>query len=444
MNANRVADVSSTHQAAVAPDSNDARDSGVIPRADGSPRNVMQHAEELENKGVESSAAALSGEHEIDVDLSPASSASGAPRAAEPKRSSAVVNTTVGSNTSGSNNTAGSKSTSAGRANGRSDARDEETFELSDDEIEPAEAVDRPSLVPGSSRHRPPPLPSTRPRSPGASNLPPPVRPATPMPPASLWASTQTAVNAKNRISALEHEVEEARWQLANRTLELSRLKARCAELESALTVRDRHIGALSRRLLEAEATGVPSSVVFDVSDMAAPEATSNPAAVSSAAPTTQPSRSAPARELPSAPTTVPSAAISSVIKAEATKSAAVEPAASVDETPLPGDAEELFTPTPSPAEVDASWRDGADELARISGINPVIAQSLRSQGISRLSQIAAWSDDDVRRIAKAIKVPKSRISRGRWVQKAREALAVASSANLAREDEAPVSTSNL
>ncbi|MET0410064.1 MAG: helix-hairpin-helix domain-containing protein, partial [Polyangiaceae bacterium] len=89
-------------------------------------------------------------------------------------------------------------------------------------------------------------------------------------------------------------------------------------------------------------------------------------------------------------------------------------------------------------------WRDGGDELARVSGINPVIAQSLRSQGISRLSQIAAWSDDDVRRIAKAIKVPKSRISRGRWVQKAREALAVASSANLAREDEAPVSTSNL
>lgn len=387
----------------------------------------MQHAEELENKGAESGGGAVSGEHEIDVDLSaPASSASSAARAPEAKVNSAVVNTTV------------VKSASAARTNGRAEARDEETFELSDDEIEPAEAADRPSLVPGSSRHRPPPLPSTRPRSPGASSLPPPVRPS-----AMLWASTQTAVNAKNRISALEHEVEEARWQLANRTLELTRMKARCAELESALSQRERQVAALTRQLAEVDAVGVPSSVVFDVSDTATLEST--PAAVSSGVPTTKPSRFEQARELPSAPTTVPSAAISSGIRSEAVKSAArAEAAPSADETPLPDETEDLFTPTPSPAEVDASWRDGSDELARISGINPVIAQSLRTHGVSRLSQIASWSDDDVRRIAKAIKVPKSRISRGRWVQKAREALAVASSTNLARDDEAPASTSNV
>jgi predicted flap endonuclease-1-like 5' DNA nuclease len=406
----------------------------------------MQHAEELENQGVESSGAAISGEHEIEIDADFGAASSGAAQAArapEAKANSAVVNTTV---------TKSSVTAAAARSNTRVE---EETFELSDDEIQPADAADRPSLLPGSSRHRPPPLPSVRPRAVGASSLPPPVRPTVAS--STLWAATHTATQAKNRISALEQEVEEARWQLANRTLELTRMKGRCAELESALAVRDRQIAALERRLFEAEG-GVPSSVVVDVSETAALEVTPTPALASARtpsarAPSTQPSRSEQARELPSAPSTVPSAAISSVIKAEtiqsdASESAAAEPAAtnteSVDETPVPDDAEELFTPTPSPAGVEASWRDGSDELARISGINPGIAQSLRAQGISRLSQIASWSDDDVRRIAKAIKVPKSRISRGRWVQKAREALAVASSANLAREDEAPVSTSNV
>src|SRR5690606_32788864 len=95
----------------------------------------------------------------------------------------------------------------------------------------------------------------------------------------------------------------------------------------------------------------------------------------------------------------------------------------------------------------DPEWAspDSGGELGRIAGIGPMIARTLRAQGITRLSQIASWSDDDIRRIAKAIKVPKSRISRGRWVQKAREALRLnGERSSGSREEESPSSRSGL
>jgi predicted flap endonuclease-1-like 5' DNA nuclease len=252
----------------------------------------------------------------------------------------------------------------------------------------------------------------------------------------------------------LEQEAADARWQLANRTLELTRVKARCSELESVLAHRAQELVALERRLAEAlgqngtlPSNGRSRTAAVDLSEKATLERTPTPATVSVVTPI-DPGR---ARELPSAPATVPSATVSSVIKSQAAQAQPIRAtetqpssAEAVDESPFPGDVEE--TPTPSPADVDAVWAEGTEELGLISGINPGIAQTLRAQGVTRLSQIAAWSDDDIRRIAKAIRVPKSRISRGRWVQKAREAMKMASVAtstgSLPREEEAPTSSS--
>jgi predicted flap endonuclease-1-like 5' DNA nuclease len=63
------------------------------------------------------------------------------------------------------------------------------------------------------------------------------------------------------------------------------------------------------------------------------------------------------------------------------------------------------------------------EDLQQISGIGPRFEAALRKQGVTRLSQIAAWSDTDVRQVAKALRIPKSRIVKGRWVEVAREVI---------------------
>jgi hypothetical protein len=73
---------------------------------------------------------------------------------------------------------------------------------------------------------------------------------------------------------------------------------------------------------------------------------------------------------------------------------------------------------------VNRSAGGGSEEdLQQISGIGPRFEAALRRQGITRLSQIAAWSEADVRQVAKALKIPKSRIVKGRWVEVAREVI---------------------
>jgi predicted flap endonuclease-1-like 5' DNA nuclease len=67
--------------------------------------------------------------------------------------------------------------------------------------------------------------------------------------------------------------------------------------------------------------------------------------------------------------------------------------------------------------------KDIGEDLRVIAGIGPRFEAALRKQGITRLSQIASWSEADVRQVAKALKIPKSRIVKGRWVESAREAI---------------------
>lgn len=63
------------------------------------------------------------------------------------------------------------------------------------------------------------------------------------------------------------------------------------------------------------------------------------------------------------------------------------------------------------------------DDLRAISGVGPVLAEKLRSEGITSYQQVAAWDDDDVARIEASI-IPArfaGRIVRDGWIAQAKQ-----------------------
>jgi len=67
-------------------------------------------------------------------------------------------------------------------------------------------------------------------------------------------------------------------------------------------------------------------------------------------------------------------------------------------------------------AETDAF--DKPDDLTSIRGISTAFAEHLASLGVTRYAEIAAWRADDVRRVAKALELPRE-ISRQNWIEQA-------------------------
>lgn len=67
-------------------------------------------------------------------------------------------------------------------------------------------------------------------------------------------------------------------------------------------------------------------------------------------------------------------------------------------------------------APADAS---GADDLKRIKGVGPRLEQTLHELGITRFAQIAAWTDDDVRKVNAKLRF-QGRIERDGWIAQAR------------------------
>ena len=61
-----------------------------------------------------------------------------------------------------------------------------------------------------------------------------------------------------------------------------------------------------------------------------------------------------------------------------------------------------------------------ADDLTRIKGVGPKLAEQLNALGISELSQIAAWSDADIDRIDAQLGRFQDRIRRDNWPEQAR------------------------
>ncbi len=54
--------------------------------------------------------------------------------------------------------------------------------------------------------------------------------------------------------------------------------------------------------------------------------------------------------------------------------------------------------------------------LTSIKGIGPKFEKALRSAGISNVSQIAAWTDADITRVAKLLGIKAQRIQKEDWV----------------------------
>lgn len=90
------------------------------------------------------------------------------------------------------------------------------------------------------------------------------------------------------------------------------------------------------------------------------------------------------------------------------------------------GDRESASTPAADarlvgearPATADAS--DDRDDLGRILGIGPVLTEWLNDNGVTRFSQIAAWSDQDVLEWGERLGRNGGRIERDDWVGQAR------------------------
>ena len=87
--------------------------------------------------------------------------------------------------------------------------------------------------------------------------------------------------------------------------------------------------------------------------------------------------------------------------------------------------------PAPSIPTVQRLFEPPADrdDLKRIHGIGPRIEDLLNAMGITTFRQIAAFSTDDVARVAAQLPAFPGRIERDDWIGKARELIASASEA---------------
>jgi predicted flap endonuclease-1-like 5' DNA nuclease len=70
---------------------------------------------------------------------------------------------------------------------------------------------------------------------------------------------------------------------------------------------------------------------------------------------------------------------------------------------------QKLFTPPP----------EAPDDLARIRGIGPVLRQQLNKLGITTFAQLAAFSEEDIRRLDEVLDF-KGRVAREGWVEQAK------------------------
>jgi len=76
--------------------------------------------------------------------------------------------------------------------------------------------------------------------------------------------------------------------------------------------------------------------------------------------------------------------------------------------------------------EAAATVEAQADDLTRLTGIGPKLAVALAERGVTRFADIAAWTEDDVARFDKDLKLM-GRVAREAWIAQAgRYAAAVA------------------
>ncbi|MDZ7841020.1 MAG: 50S ribosomal protein L21 [Gammaproteobacteria bacterium] len=98
--------------------------------------------------------------------------------------------------------------------------------------------------------------------------------------------------------------------------------------------------------------------------------------------------------------------------KAAPKKSAEQAPAAKADK---PAKAQEE-----SKQEAPAAKQSADEDLTRLGGVGPVMAEKLQNAGVTSLSQIAGWSEEDIARFDEELDF-KGRIQRDDWVGQARK-----------------------
>lgn len=62
---------------------------------------------------------------------------------------------------------------------------------------------------------------------------------------------------------------------------------------------------------------------------------------------------------------------------------------------------------------------DQGDDLKRIRGIGPGFEKILKQHGTTTYAQMAAWSGDDILRVATLLNTQPGRIARGAWIEQA-------------------------
>ncbi|HUZ12171.1 MAG TPA: helix-hairpin-helix domain-containing protein [Caulobacteraceae bacterium] len=73
----------------------------------------------------------------------------------------------------------------------------------------------------------------------------------------------------------------------------------------------------------------------------------------------------------------------------------------------------------PAAADLPLAARAAADDLTRMVGIGPKLAEALAARGVTRFAQIAAWTEADLAEVNAALAL-KGRAGRDAWVEQAK------------------------
>lgn len=124
--------------------------------------------------------------------------------------------------------------------------------------------------------------------------------------------------------------------------------------------------------------------------------------------------------DAPPAAATPPPAAPLATPAASATEPGPAEPdsTAGVEEAILAGAS--VTPPPPMIADMPAPVEQEESELLRIKGLGPKLVDQLRSLGVTRLEQVAAWDDAEIDRIDAQLGRFQGRIRRDDWPMQAR------------------------
>lgn len=79
----------------------------------------------------------------------------------------------------------------------------------------------------------------------------------------------------------------------------------------------------------------------------------------------------------------------------------------------------EVMNTAPDDTSPDDTSSVAADDLSRIKGVGPKLQATLIALGVTRFSQIAAWSEEDIDRIDAQLGRFEGRIRRDNWVAQA-------------------------